>query len=208
MLGIGGHLRHRLHLTEGDVPLLCGVEERVRIRRPGERRKGLHEERHVRQQLLERQRDEIVDLAKAFFDHPLQQPGNIRCGRDHQPTGLRGHHHVRADPMQRTLTGRDLRVRLDVVEPVLEEELLDRRADGLMHREIDMLTYPGEARGPNAGQTRDRRHEATDVEGLTSPRVHRLFGKAGQRQDAAERGRNEIGCLPCRSRTRATERRQ
>ncbi len=140
--------------------------------------------------------EQLEGGAELLLDHPPQQGGRVGRRGDHLPAAAGGDDLVDPGPMERTLPRCHLGVGLHVIEPVLEEQLLDRRAHGLVQRDVDELADPLAAGGPDRGEGADRRDEAGDVVGLATPGVDGLVGEPGQGEDAAEGRRHEVARLP------------
>ena len=115
----------------------------------------IHQPRKLREQLLGWAIDQLERRLEPLLHHPAEQPNPVGGRGDHLPAPLGRNHLVGADPVQRPLAGRDLRVGEQVVEPVLEQQLLDRRAHDLVERDVDVLPVPlaPGRRGPPPGRS-------------------------------------------------------
>ena len=205
MLGGAGHLSHRLNLGEGDVTVLGSVKQRAGIHGPGERGDGVHDQIETAHQFLQRTPHQLNGGSKSFLDHPLQQAGGVGRESDQLPAGASRHDLVSPDPVERSLALRHLGVGQHVVEPVLEQQLLDAGADGLVHGNVDVLAGSIDPRGAHSRQSADGGHEAAEVVRLSTPRVDRLVGQPRQGEDATEGGGNQVTGLPAGPWTSSSE---
>ena len=206
VLRIRRHLSDGLDLTEGDVTALCLGEEFARVHGEREPFDGRHDPRHLTEHLLGRQRSELGTFLVARLGHPLEERRRVGGGGDVARTGPGVGHDVRTEPVQRSLTQRTLRKRQEIGEPPLEEQVLERRGDRLVQRQVDVLSGSGLASIPHAGEPADGRHERAEVHVLASPRVDGVVGRARHAQHATERPGHEVLGLPVGARSGAAER--
>ncbi len=192
VLRIRRHLGDGLDLTEGDVTALCLGEELARVLGEREPFDGRHDPRHLAEHLLGRQRGEFGTFLVALLGHPLEEQRRVGGGGDVAGTGPGVGHDVRTEPVQRALAQRPLRQGQEIGEPPLEEQVLERRGDRLVQRQVDVLSGPGLASVPHAGEPADGRHERAEVHVLASPRVDGVVGRPRHAQHATQRPGDEI----------------
>ncbi len=208
VLRVRRHLLDGLHLAEGDVPALRLGEELARVLGEREPFDGRHDPRHLAEHLLDRERGEFGTFLVTLLGHPLEERRRVGGGGDVAGTGPGVRHHVRPEPVQRPLTQRPLRQGQEIGEPPLEEQVLERRGDRLMERQVDVLPDPGLARIPHAGEPTDRCHERAEVHVLASPRVDGVVGRPRNAQHATQRPGDEVTRLPVGAWAGATEGRE